>query len=189
MIVLDGSSLTLSGLMAIAHDRVAVGLTADARQRVRAARALVDAKAAADEPAYRINTGFGSLSDVRIPRDQEKDFAFAQARLIDGSVLQVGRSTNSREVLLEPFRRIFFFVMTPVILFGIATNYVVEHTARHACDMGYRVVVVRDACSAATAEAHDASLKALAVLAEIRTARQVVRGFGAERVGGRRRLR
>ena len=70
MILLDGSSLSLSGLMAIAHDRARVGLTADARTRVRAARALVDAKAAADEPAYGINTGFGSLSDVRIPRDQ-----------------------------------------------------------------------------------------------------------------------
>ena len=51
MILLDGSTLTLSGLMAIAHDHAQVGLTADARQRVRAARALVDAKASADEPA------------------------------------------------------------------------------------------------------------------------------------------
>jgi histidine ammonia-lyase len=70
MILLDGSSLSLSGLMAIAHEHARVGLTADARARVRAARALVDAKATADEPAYGINTGFGSLSDVRIPRDQ-----------------------------------------------------------------------------------------------------------------------
>jgi histidine ammonia-lyase len=70
MILLDGSSLSLSGLMAIAHEHARVGLTADARTRVRAARALVDAKASADEPAYGINTGFGSLSDVRIPRDQ-----------------------------------------------------------------------------------------------------------------------
>jgi histidine ammonia-lyase len=70
MILLDGSSLSLSGLMAIAHEHARVGLTADARTRVRAARALVDAKAEADEPAYGINTGFGSLSDVRIPRDQ-----------------------------------------------------------------------------------------------------------------------
>ena len=76
-----------------------------------------------------------------------------------------------------------------LVMLGIATNYVVEHTARHACDMGYRVVVVRDACSAATAEAHDASLKALAVLADIRTARQVVRRFATQTVGGRRGVR
>src|SRR5690606_4961426 len=73
-----------------------------------------------------------------------------------------------------------------LILFGIATNYVVEHTARHACDMGYHVIVVRDACSAATAEAHEASLKALSVLADIRTARQVMRGFATQAVGSRR---
>jgi hypothetical protein len=50
-------------------------------------------------------------------------------------------------------------------------------------------VVVRDACSAATAAAHEASLKALAVLADIRTARQVVRGFATRTVGRRARLR
>jgi histidine ammonia-lyase len=87
MILLDGSSLSLSGLMAIAHDHARVGLTADARTRVRAARALVDAKAAADEPAYGINTGFGSLSDVRIPRDQ---LAALQLNLIRSHAAGVG---------------------------------------------------------------------------------------------------
>ncbi len=57
---------------------------------------------------------------------------------------------------------------------GIATNYVVEGTARHASDVGYRVAVVRDACSAATAEAHEASLAAMSVLADIRTAEEAV---------------
>jgi histidine ammonia-lyase len=70
MILLDGSSLTLPDLLAIAHDGAAVGLSPAARQRVRASRALVDARATGDEPAYGINTGFGSLSDVRIARDQ-----------------------------------------------------------------------------------------------------------------------
>jgi signal transduction histidine kinase len=64
---------------------------------------------------------------IRIPRDQEKDFAFASVQLSDGSVLQVGRSTNNREALLEPFRRIFFLVMTPVILIGIATGALFAH--------------------------------------------------------------
>jgi nicotinamidase-related amidase len=60
---------------------------------------------------------------------------------------------------------------------GIATNYVVEGTARHAADVGYRVVVVRDACSAATAQAHDACLDAMSVLADIRTADEAVAEF------------
>src|SRR5262245_32123298 len=70
MIELDGSSLTLDQLVAIAHDDEKVGLTAPARARVRAARAVVDEFAHRDEPAYGINTGFGNFANVRIPVDQ-----------------------------------------------------------------------------------------------------------------------
>jgi histidine ammonia-lyase len=87
MILLDGSSLTLADLAAIAHDGAQVGLSSSARQRVRASRALVDAKAGADEPAYGINTGFGSLSDVRIARDQ---LAALQLNLIRSHAAGVG---------------------------------------------------------------------------------------------------
>jgi histidine ammonia-lyase len=70
MIALDGSSLTLDALMAVARDGAAVTLDPAARARVEAARAVVDRKAAADAPVYGINTGFGSLADVRIPHEQ-----------------------------------------------------------------------------------------------------------------------
>lgn len=63
---------------------------------------------------------------------------------------------------------------------GIATNYVVEGTARHAVDVGYRVAIVRDACSAATAEAHQASLSAMSVLADICSAEEAVAEFGQD---------
>ena len=69
MIQLDGSSLTLEDLVAIARGAAAVGLTEPARARVRAARALVDDFARRDEPAYGINTGFGDFAEVRIPAD------------------------------------------------------------------------------------------------------------------------
>jgi histidine ammonia-lyase len=69
MILLDGSSLTLPDLFAIAYDHARVGVAEAAREHVRAARALVDARASGDQPAYGINTGFGSLSEVRIPRE------------------------------------------------------------------------------------------------------------------------
>jgi signal transduction histidine kinase len=36
------------------------------------------------------------------------------------SVLQVGRSTNNREMLLEPFRTRFIVVVAPIILLGVA---------------------------------------------------------------------
>jgi histidine ammonia-lyase len=70
VIELDGSSLTLDQLVAIAHDEETVGLTSAARQRVRAARAVVDEFAHRDEPTYGINTGFGNFADVKIPADQ-----------------------------------------------------------------------------------------------------------------------
>jgi signal transduction histidine kinase len=57
---------------------------------------------------------------IRIPRDAEKDFTIASMRLFDGSVLQVGRSTNNREMLLEPFRTRFIAVVAPIIFLGVA---------------------------------------------------------------------
>src|SRR5882672_6639310 len=69
MIELDGTSLTLDQLVAIAHDGETIGLTDAARQRVRAARAVVDRFAQRDEPTYGINTGFGKFAEVRIPAD------------------------------------------------------------------------------------------------------------------------
>lgn len=47
---------------------------------------------------------------------------------------------------------------TRLVMAGVATNSVVEHSARHAADMGYEVVVAADACSAADPAVHDAAL-------------------------------
>src|SRR5688572_28980340 len=69
MIELDGHSLTLRELVAIAHDHAPVAIGAEARARVEAARAVVDEFAGREEPAYGINTGFGNFADVRIPHD------------------------------------------------------------------------------------------------------------------------
>lgn len=56
-----------------------------------------------------------------------------------------------------------------VVFIGVATNASVEGTARVASDLGYRTVVVSDACSAGSAAAHTASLESLGLLAEITT--------------------
>src|SRR3990170_3379047 len=66
MILIDGASLTLEQLLAVADRGEAVGLAPAAAERVRASRAVVDRKAQGDEPAYGINTGFGSFADVKI---------------------------------------------------------------------------------------------------------------------------
>src|SRR4026208_2499479 len=69
MISLDGNSLTLEQLVAIAQEHAHVAISEDARARVRAARAVVDEFADQETPTYGINTGFGNFSEVKIPHD------------------------------------------------------------------------------------------------------------------------
>ena len=60
------------------------------------------------------------------------------------------------------------------MLAGVATNFVVEGTAREACDRGYNVVVVGDCCASVSQEAHDAALTvALPFLATISDSSEV----------------
>src|SRR2546427_5247849 len=54
---------------------------------------------------------------VRIPKDEERDFAIASTVLYDGSLLQVGRSTNSRQTILRPFRRTMLMAGSVVVVF------------------------------------------------------------------------
>lgn len=70
MILLDGHTLDLAGLTALAEGRATAGIADAAIERVRRARAIVDRHAAGSEPVYGINTGFGSLAEVAIPRDK-----------------------------------------------------------------------------------------------------------------------
>ena len=69
MILLDGGSLTIDELVAIADAGATVGLTPAAARRVDASRAVVDRHASGDAPVYGINTGFGALAETAIPRD------------------------------------------------------------------------------------------------------------------------
>ena len=54
-----------------------------------------------------------------------------------------------------------------VAVMGLATQFSVEHTVRHAADLGYFVTVVRDCCVSANAAAHAASLDVMSYLADI----------------------
>lgn len=95
MIRLDGQSLALDHLIAIADELAPVGLAPDAVARVRAARAVVDRKAAGDVPVYGINTGFGSLAEVSIPRES---LAALQLNLIRSHAAGVGDPLPVRTV-------------------------------------------------------------------------------------------
>src|SRR5258708_1762998 len=66
MIELDGATLTIEQLVAIADRDEPVTLSPQSRERVRASRAVVMRRAHSDEPSYGINTRFGSFADVKM---------------------------------------------------------------------------------------------------------------------------
>jgi nicotinamidase-related amidase len=69
--------------------------------------------------------------------------------------------------------------ITTTVFSGTATNASVEGTARAASDLGYRVVVVEDACSAASPAAHQTSIESLGLLAEITTVPELMAALAA----------
>jgi histidine ammonia-lyase len=68
MVILDGSSLTLDALIRVAERHEPVTLSPDVRAGIDAARDVVERAVRDETPVYGVNTGFGSLADVRIPR-------------------------------------------------------------------------------------------------------------------------
>lgn len=63
---------------------------------------------------------------VRVPKDAERDFIIASAVLPDGSLLQVGHSTDSRQALLNPVKRDFVIVgaITVIVSFLLGAFFV-----------------------------------------------------------------
>ncbi|MBU2654919.1 hydrolase [Acidomonas methanolica] len=48
-----------------------------------------------------------------------------------------------------------------IVLGGIATNFGVESTARHAWELGYNVVIAEDLCTSLSAELHDVAIRSI----------------------------
>ena len=73
--------------------------------------------------------GFIKLRFIRVPLNAEKDFIRAQAEFTDGSILQIGRTTNSREAVLNPIRRSFFISGSATLLFSFIAGAFFAHRA------------------------------------------------------------
>ncbi len=73
-IVLDGSSLTIEKLVAIARYNEKVALAPEALERIKACRAMLEEKLAAREIMYGTNTGIGEFSEVVLSDEQVKEF-------------------------------------------------------------------------------------------------------------------
>mgnify|MGYP000923343058 FL=1 len=70
LVVLDGRSLTLEGVVAVARHRARVEIAPEALARMEKARAQVEEILKRGLPVYGINTGFGAFSQVTISQDQ-----------------------------------------------------------------------------------------------------------------------
>jgi len=76
---LDGRSLDLDTFRQVVQGRRPARLAAGARERVRAARAVIERAVERGEPIYGVNTGFGNLANVRI---DDSDLETLQERLV-----------------------------------------------------------------------------------------------------------
>ena len=68
--------------------------------------------------------------------------------------------------------------ITDLILTGVATNMVVEATARDAFDRGYSVVIVEDGVASFSEEAHQFAINILRMFADVTSTDEVVRAIG-----------
>ena len=92
---LDGTSLTVADVLAVADARRPVRLASDARARMQGTRGIVEGLAARGEAVYGVTTGFGKLSDIAIAPDQ---LAQLQVNLVRSHAAGVGPRLPEREV-------------------------------------------------------------------------------------------
>ena len=93
-LVIDGASLDLAGLEAVARGGRPVELHPDARKAVEASRRVVDAAVARGDVVYGVTTGFGNFADVRIPHDRLREL---QVNLVRSHAAGVGAPLGAAE--------------------------------------------------------------------------------------------
>ena len=92
---INGNDLTLAEVAEVVYERRPVLLDPDARQRVEAARAVVDELVENNQLAYAVTTGVGKLSDVRIEPPQIREL---QVNLLRSHAVGVGEPLRETEV-------------------------------------------------------------------------------------------
>ena len=85
---------------------------------------------------------------------------------LDGEIFVTGNANSAfRRTELERLLR--ERAIERVSVMGLATQFSVEHTARDAADLGYRVRIFENCCASGDMDAHRASLRTLTLLADI----------------------
>jgi len=99
-LILDGQPLTLAEIEAVSLTRRPVAIAPAALTRVTQGRALIEEILTAGETVYGVNTGFGKLSDVRVPAGSLAQLQTNLVRSHAGGVGQPLSEAESRAMLL-----------------------------------------------------------------------------------------
>ncbi len=92
---LNGEQISLVQLAAVALGAEPVHISSLARPRILASRKVIQQIVARDVVVYGVNTGFGKLSDVRIP---QKDLRRLQLNLVRSHACGIGNPLSEAEV-------------------------------------------------------------------------------------------
>jgi histidine ammonia-lyase len=127
---LDGQKLTLAEIATVALGDTPVKVSSSARPGVIASRRVVEDIVARDDIVYGVSTGFGKLSDVRIPHDA---LAELQLNLVRSHACGIGNP------LSEPEARAMMLLRANVLALGFSgirleiIEMLCELLNRHVC--------------------------------------------------------
>src|SRR5881275_677329 len=94
-IMLDGRSLSIADVVAVARHGVPVGIAPHSLAAVSASRRIIEAAAARGDTIYGVTTGFGKLAHVRIPPERARQL---QLNLIRSHASGVGDPLSEEAV-------------------------------------------------------------------------------------------
>src|ERR1700736_1353874 len=92
---LNGQALTLPEIAAVALGDAAVEVSPSARPRLLASRKVIEDIIAGDAVVYGVTTGFGKLSDVRVPHGELREL---QLNLVRSHACGIGPPLSEAEV-------------------------------------------------------------------------------------------
>ncbi len=108
---LNGQTMTLTEIATVALGNAAVEVSPSARPRILASRKVIEDIVARDAVVYGVSTGFGKLSDVRIPRGE---LAQLQLNLVRSHACGIGNP------LPEPEVRAMILLRANVLTLGLS---------------------------------------------------------------------
>ncbi len=95
MLDLAGQALTLEQIASVSTGKLQVRLSQTAREGIQASRDVIEQVLREDKVVYGVNTGFGKLSDVRIP---PSELEALQLNLVRSHACGVGQPLSDAEV-------------------------------------------------------------------------------------------